>query len=368
MNGILTDGSLGRARTYSAHITGPTPDIVLESLRWTNIAWQRTLSGASTASVDCPARQLIDADGRQLDAWSNGLAIYRNDGRVWWGPIRMAQVAAGQDVCKVQAVDALGLTAKRLYDRDAEFIDVDVAMLVATLLDAAGDLRGLETPEWGTGITVSRVYQKADYQTIEDMLNEFGNLARWTVVNHELVAVGVDGVTNGLPTVYGMFTDSAFVERPGFDIVGDERANEIVIPGGGSGEAGFRLAWRATGAAGDEGRLTRVVSAQLYHPVEGLQFDWDEFYGAMANRMLDTWSNSPVVIHTTGLTPSAPIDIETMIPGTAWQIAIAKGGFPALNTQQILESVDVNVNATDEGITEEVVPTLIPLSTFELQL
>jgi hypothetical protein len=143
---------LGHVESYEAAVTGPTPDEQVQRLDWGSISWNRLRSEVSESTVTCPVPNLIDHRGRSISTWRHGLAIYRNWERVWWGPITRISTQPGGDMATVQAHDAVALTSKRVVEQHRELTNVDLGTVFATLLDLAGDLRGLTTesvPESG---------------------------------------------------------------------------------------------------------------------------------------------------------------------------------------------------------------------------
>jgi hypothetical protein len=165
--------------------------------------------------------------------------------------------------------------------------------------------------------------------------------------------------------IYGLFTDEAYTSRPGFTIDGFAQGNNVIIPGADSGEAGFRRLWTASDVTLLDGVLTYVDVNPLYRPQSDGPIVADGVFQQRADTVLAMRRNAPVIFSGGILSPSAPVTVDTLFPGSLWAIDLAEVGVSQLLDVHRLKRVDVTVSAGSGGIVEQVSPTLIPLGSDE---
>ena len=396
---ILTSESnltFGCAEEYTVVLTARDLETYAAEVRWSTLQWSRVLDEVSTASVIVPdvfaGMKCNIAFGSEIVPWRYGLRIERNGTEVWAGPItsltRPSRNGAGADYVEIQASDAMAWMGKRTPTQDLSFVDDDAGTVFKAVLDDAtslDNLFGLECPDFTTGYTMTRDVLAYDFEYSLDVLTELGNSAvDWFMIGKKLAVYDVDllgwyvvtdGVKELLATtddpygryVYGLFTDEAFIQRPGFSIDGMAQGNNIYVPGTDSGEAGFRRYWTASDVSALDGLLTYVDVNSLYRPQEGTPITSVGVFQQRADSLLALRSTAPVILSGGALSQTAPVTMDGMYPGSLWAMDLAELGVSQLLDAQRLKRIDVRVDAAQGGMIEQVSPTLMPLGTDESQ-
>jgi hypothetical protein len=390
------DLTLGCAEEYTVIITARDLATYAAEVRWSSISWSRVLDEVSTATVVVPdvfggLRCNIEL-GDAIVPWRFGIRIERNGSEVWSGPItsitRPTRDGAGADYVEIMASDIMIWMAKRTTTASQLYTDQDGGTVFKGVLEDAtqfDNLFDLQCPEFTTGYLMTREILALDFEYTLDVLSELANSAvDYFVYGKELVVYDVadagwfvqrDGVkTRIAPTtdpfgryIYGLFTDESYIARPGFTIDGMGQANNVYIPGADSGEAGFRRYWEASDVNLLDGLLTMVDVNPLYRPQEGLPITADGVFQQRADSMLALRSTAPVIFSGGALSPSAPVTIDGLLPGSLWAIDLAEVGVGRLLDAQRLKQIDVSVSVSAGGIVEQVSPTLMPIGTDESQ-
>jgi len=388
------DVRLGTAEEYTVIITARDLQTYAAEVPWSKISWGRVLDEVSSASVTVPdvfggLRCNIEL-GDAIVPWRFGLRIERNGSEVWSGPItqitRPVRNGAGSDYVEISAQDIMAWMSKRTTAASHLYTDVDGGVVFKGVVDdgtSFDNLFDLQCPEFTTGYRMTREILALDFEYTIDVLNELANSAvDYFVFGKELVVYDTtdfgwfvlrDGVkTRIAPTsepygryIYGLFTDEAYLARPGFTIDGHAQANQVFIPGADSGEAGFRRFWRAQDPDTAFGLLTFVDVNPLYRPQEGLPISAVGVFQQRATSTLQLRRNAPVILSGGTLSPNAPVTIDGLLPGSLWAMDLAEMGVSRLLDVQRLKQVDVDVSLEQGGIIESVSPTLIPLGSDE---
>jgi len=352
------------------------------------------LDEVSTATVTVPdvfggLRCNIEL-GDAIVPWRFGLRIERNGSEVWSGPItsitRPTRDGAGADYVEIMASDIMIWMAKRTTTASQLYTDQDGGTVFKGVIEdgvSFDNLFDLQCPEFTTGYTMTREILALDFEYTLDVLTELADSAvDYFVYGKELVVYDVatpgwfvqrDGVkTRIAPTIdpfgryiYGLFTDEAYISRPGFTIDGMSQANNVLIPGADSGEAGFRLYWQASDVDLNYGLLSYVDVNPLYRPSSDGPIVEDAVFQERADSVLALRAQSIVVFSGGALSPSAPVTIDGLLPGSLWAIDLAEVGVGRLLDAQRLKRVDVEVSVSSGGIVERVSPTLIPIGSDE---
>lgn len=376
------------AEDYTATIVARDLNTVVSTVRFSDLGWGRVLDDLSEATVTIPdklyGRPCEAALSEELEPWRYGLLIERNAQRVWRGPITDITRPPGVDALTITANDKMAWTKKRrLYGSDLEFEGVDSGRAFRRLVERAvgvDNVFGLYCPTVITGHVIYRNVVALDFEWIFDVLAELAQASiDFTVVDDKLVlrhpgvawywAPVPQGSTElieggGDPLSFGPFTDEAFAERPGYQKNGWEQGNDIVVPGADSGEAGFRRYWQQTNGGADprDGVLSYVDVNALYRPQPGTPISTAGIFQQRANALYAMRKYAPQVTMGTALTRQAPVEINQLVPGSVWGIDITESKIPALRAKlQRLARVDVKVTVGDDGVSEEIVPTLIPI-------
>jgi hypothetical protein len=388
------DVTLGCAQEYTVIVTARDLKTYAAELNWSSISWSRVLDDVSTASVVVPdvlggLRCNIELGGA-IVPWRYGLRIERNGTLVWAGPItsvtRPVRSGVGADYVEIEAADVMMWMAKRTTVASQLYTDSDGGVVFKGVIDDAtlfDNLFDLQCPDFTTGYQMTREILALDFEYTLDVLGELADSAvDYFVYGNELVVYDVadrgwfvqrDGVKTRLaPTsdpfgryIYGLFTDDAYVSRPGFTIDGMGQANVVYVPGADSGEAGFRRYWTASDVDLLDGVLVHVDVSALYRPQEGAPILADGVFQERADSLLALQSSAPVVFSGGVLSQSAPVTVEGLLPGSLWAIDLAEVGVDQLLDAHRLKRVDVAVAMSGDGLVESVSPTLIPLGTDE---
>lgn len=393
----LSNATLGCAEEYTVIITARDLVTYAGQVQWSALSWSRVLDEISTASVTVPdvfggLRCNIEF-GDAVVPWRFGIRIERNGELVWAGPIveitRPVRDGAGADYVEIQAEDKMVWTTRRTPTTSTLYTDQDGGTVFQGVLEdavALDNIFNLLCPTFETGYQMTREILALDFEYSYDILQELANSAvDFFVIGNELAVQNAgganpagwyvirDGVQQVLaPTtdtygryIFGLFTDEAWTARPGFTMDGRSQANNILVPGADSGEAGFRLFWTAADVDALDGLLTYVDVNTLYRPQEGIPIVADGVFQERAYSLLAWRRNVPIVVSGGTLSQSAPVTIGTLFPGSLWAIDLAETGLSQLLDVQRLKRIDVTVQISQGGIMESVAPTLIPLGTDE---
>ena len=390
------DVTLGCPEEYSVIVVARDLETYAARLDWSSISWSRVLDDISEASVVVPdslggLRCNLEI-GDSIVPWKFGLRIERNGQEVWSGPIttmerpERADGSGSADHVVIGAHDAMIWTGRRIVTQNLSFTNEDAGVVFRSVLADAMSLdnpMGLEAPQFNTGYTMTREVVQRDWEYVDSILTGLANSAvDYFMLGRELVVY--DGVNfgwfvqrNGTRTriartsdpfgryIFGLFTDEAFNARPSWLLDGLTQANDIIVPGADSGEAGFRRYWRASDVDLTVGLLTRTEVIPLYRPESiGIITD-DQVFQQAADSRLALTINPVSVLSGASLSQSAPVRVENLLPGSLWAIDLGDIGIAGLVDVQRLKAVDVTVEATSGGVIENVVPRLIPLGSDE---
>jgi len=288
--------TIGRPYEYSVIVTARDLRTYGTELRWSQITWSRVLDEISEATVVVPDRFfgpncLIELGG-SLIPWRFGIRIERNGELVWSGPIvnisRPVRDGVGQDYIAITAQDKMTWMRKRLFPSFRSYTNVDAGEIFQqSVLDgtAADNFFGLFCPPFTTNLTMTREIVPLDLEYVSSVLDDLASSAvDWFVIGDDL-AVYDRGSPAGwyvqragqkfrlAPTpdsegryLYGVFTDNAWIERPGYELDGESQANDVYIAGAESGPDGFGALWTSSDVDPLDGLLSYVDVNPLYRP------------------------------------------------------------------------------------------------------
>jgi hypothetical protein len=389
--------TIGCPDEYSAIITGRDLTSYAARLDWSNLTWSRVLDEISSASVTVPdafggLRCNIEMND-VLVPWRFGLRIERNSELVWAGPItsveRPERGGVGADYVTISADDKMAWLSKRTARNVLSFQQADAADVFRTVIgdavsfDNAFDLR---CPSFTSGHSMTRDILPLDFEYTDQIIAELADSAvDYFVFGTDLVVY--DARNPGWWTqrgerktriartpdpygryLFGLFTDEAFAGRPGFTLDGYAQGNNVIVPGADSGEAGFRRYWTASDVDLTDGLLTYVDVSTLYRPQEtGPIFD-DGVFQNRADSLLAWKRTTPATVSGGWLSESAPVTVQSLLPGSLWAIDLAEKGVERLLTVQRLKRVDVSVDANDGSLVERIAPSLIPVGSDETNI
>ena len=293
----------------------------------------------------------------------------------------------------VSAHDILARYKKRLVTDTVSYVytNEDAGRILGGVIYSSAhgfDAWRMPTPSVLTGTAMSREIKARDFELAWDVLKDLFDAAidAW-VYNGALIvfepSIGwrhltVDGETVTLPgpyndvgeLVYGLFTDEAFQRRPGWSINGMAQSNRGWVPGGDSGEAGFRRYWTASAdpTIWELDGVLDIVDVDSLHrasdddtPVE------DTVFQRHADSLVAARAIAPAVITGGTLAEGAPVDVVNLRPGSLWSLDIHDAGRPQLLQIARLKAVDVEVSVDREaGLVESITPTLVPVGFTEM--
>jgi hypothetical protein len=391
-----SDPRLGCADEYTVIITARDLETYAAQVDFSSLNWSRVLDEISEASVVVPdifggLRCNIEL-GSSIVPWRFGLRIERNGQLVWAGPIttieRPERDGGGADFVTISAQDKMAWMTRRTSSNTLNYVDKDAGYVFKDLIEEAttlDNLFNLYCPDFVTGYTMTRDVIPLDFEYIGDILDDLARSAvDYFVIGTDLAVQNQSGgypagwyVNDGTTTrrlyptpddfgryFFGLFTDDAYVKRPGYVIDGLSQANDVYVPGADSGEAGFRRYWSASDVDLLDGILTYVDVNTLYRPQTDEITD-DAVFQERADTILALRKNAPVILSGGTLGQNAPVTVDTLFPGSLWVMDLADHGISQLVDIQRLKRVDVAVQVSENGINETVTPTLIPLGTDE---
>ena len=380
------------AESYSAWITDITYENRVDRIGWSSLSWSRSLDEYSRASVSAPDELggvYCVAKLGGLVPWKFGLILERNDQEVWKGPIRSVSrsprapgSAASVDI---EAVDILGRYEKLplIYGTPAVYEETDSGTVFRDVIvthSATSTTWTLRVPKFNSGTTMSRTLRASDNQSAYEVLKEImDSSADITVINGEIYAFDpergwlraapnydlvVDGPYNAAHEfVFGLFTAEAFSEMPGWSISGSGQGNYVAVAASAIGELGFSKVLTAQDVVSQaEYGVLLLRDQQSVQRADALMpVSEDETLIQRANSMLALHSREPAVVSGGALAEGAPVDVPHLIPGSIWNLDIHDNGYGQLLQQGRLKRVDVSVRQTDEGLIEDISPTLHPV-------
>lgn len=381
------------AESYSAFITDVTYENRIDRIGWSSLSWSRNLDEYSRASVTAPDELggvYCVAKLGGLAPWKFGLIVERNDMEVWKGAIRSVSRPPRSGMTApyivIEAVDILGRYEKLplIYGTPATYENVDSGTvfrdIIVTHAASPSHPWTLRVPKFFSNTTMSRTLRASDNQSAYEVLKEImDSSADVTVVNGEIYAFDpargwmyagpnydlvIDGPYNAKKEfVFGLFTSEAFSEMPGWSIAGGSQGNYVAVSASGIGELGFSKVHVAQDviSQAEYGILLLRDNQSVQRSDADMPVSEDETLIQRANSMLALHSREPAVISGGSLAEGAPIDIPHLVPGSIWNIDIHDNGYGQLLQQGRLKRVDIDVRMTDEGMTEQISPTLHPV-------
>jgi hypothetical protein len=375
---------LGCALSYGVYLTDATYDRVIDRVQWKDLSWERVLDDISTASATLPDElggALCVARLGGLLPWAYGLKIERNDAEVWSGPI--TNVGRQGDNIVVSAQDILVRYRKRFVTRTSphNHDGGDAGVMLAHIFEHAGldaDAWSLPCPEVTVGVPVSRRFLPMEFKYAWDLISELlesavdlfvmnGTLYVWEPgAGWRYQAVykrTLDGAYNSnYDLVYGTFTEQAWTKRPDWSIDGMSQANYVAVPSSDSGEFGYRIA-AVTQSLDSQvafGVLDMVDPNPIELPADQPPTTSNNLLKARANTLAALRAFAPAIIENGTLSEDAPVDMDNLIPGSLWKLDVYDAGYGQLLTVGRLRRVRVTAKVTNDGIDEEVSPTLEP--------
>ena len=378
---------LGCAETYNVYITDDTYENILDVARFSDISWERVEDDVSSASATFPDELggvLCVAKLGGLRPWKHGLLIERNDQQVWNGPI--VNVGRAGNAIHVTAGDVLARYRKRFLLREianpASYTNVDAGRLfhdiITTHAFQPSDRWTPTVPLVQVGSPVTRTLRPREFKYAWDMLHELLDTSLDAYVMNGTLYVWepnagwryqarikrtLEGPYNAnFDLVYGTFTEESFSQRADWTIDGMGQANFVAVPATETGEHAFRSYEAAENVASqaEYGVLDMVDPDQTERPEDKTPTDIEKALQVRADTLLAMRALPPAIIEGGVLSEDAPIDMNHLRPGSIWRLDVFDVGYGQLLQAGRLKRVSVRVTVGDEGIREEITPTLYP--------
>lgn len=198
MSGHLLGSGENRAYVYSRNGRQR-----LAELGGSGLDWGRTLSEVSRCNINVPADRCT-SDLNKIDPWAHSIVVYRDQERVWEGPVRKVQHLTSS--LSITASDVLGWCDRRPTRNQRRLA---ASPVVTELLWAINGAFGTDDPHvlahvlqvGGNGANVVRDLARLSGYTADDLGTLVGLGARYTVIGRRIVAWS-EGTTIGrLPTL-----------------------------------------------------------------------------------------------------------------------------------------------------------------------
>lgn len=236
---------------------------MVKQLKFTSLEWNRAVDDVSAANVILAGIQgkqgtFCCDDANLIVPWKHEIGIYRNEARVWAGPV--INTAATKTGFSVNCRDLMVWMKHRRLRNNHNFVQVDLSSVFnayardALLPDNSMGIVIVATP---CGVKGDRRVLAQQYKMAWPELDELARTGvDWTVVDRQVI---VGNFELQLDPV-GTFTDGSFVEFDEFDVKGDNLVTDAFTVGDGVGEAGASI---VAGYSGGD-RATYGVHEQVY--------------------------------------------------------------------------------------------------------
>lgn len=306
------------------------------------VRWSRVRDDISTATIthgiggiDC-CDQLAD-----LEPWADDVAIYRDGGLVWCGPV--SRVEYQPDQVTVDAFDVLGWLTRRLIHTDQVHVGVDLSDIFAAYWNDAmlpspiPALLDLDP----CGVVGDRTVLAAEYRNAWDVTRELLDTGL------DICALGQRIIGGGLDVGFITMTDQNFSGPIGLIKDGGQYANRAVVKAE-SGVVGI-----AAISPSDPYPLVEIVTedAQVQDVASATAAAQTRIdYSQTVPRRVDTPEGVSLILDET-------VTIDKLVPGLLVQLTTTALCYDRTEAYS-LQRVEVDV-----GETEDVRVTLQPLGT-----
>lgn len=340
----------GENRAYIATRDGRT---MLLEVPLTSIEWSRSLCAISRATLNVAPAKCTPDLGR-VHPWAHSIVVFRNEERVWEGPLRKR--LDSRTGLTMTASDVLGWTERRPIYATREVTGVSVRDEAATIINAAflpddpyvlahvQVLGGVPTVTGDSALTYAEKYGS---QVLADLA---ASGARWTVLGRSILlwdeAYSIGSLLDLSPEDH-LLDDVDVTED------GDLLATDVI-------------------ARNDDGVIARVIQDAGGDPA-------DDFYGAVqqivsssavlpagvtrtAAQTLNRAYPTPISINVpdnAALRCDAPFPIEALVPGMLVPVSTTTATAREVRGTFMLTGLTVKQNA---GSPEQVTITLAPVS------
>lgn len=308
--------------------------------------WSRSPDVTTSASMTIAAPDGCAELFTNIDPSVLEIELHRGDDTVWSGPIsEIVETDVGQ--LSVVAADVSSyVLPRRAEGRTWTGVDASTvaaeALAAALALDDPGEITIEAHP---TGVGVSKTIDPAELTTVEALISELSQaMIDWTVVDRTII-IGGRGTAES-PMLDITLVEDHFDTPP---VVSVERGVTRVIVKGADGVIGM-----AGGPRPEDGVLIERI-------IDDTAITTQADANRAAARILDVIGEPVVTIDgsNTTLRPSAPFDIQTLIPGVEVNVSLGRN----VRYDGVLAIGDVSVSY--DGVTETVSVSLVPTSGVE---
>lgn len=338
-------GQAAGCGSHTAQIVDRDGGIVTDLAVMISVQWIRVLDDTSSATVTViPDGDCCERLGN-VRPWRHTLVISRAGELVWSGPVTRVEWRFGQ--VNVFASDILAWLDRRVPHADYTFADVDLTQIAQTLIEdgfAPDDPGHTVTVMGDSGITGGREYTEDTGQT-GDHLRDLAD----TGLDYTAIGSNIILLPESFDDSIGFLTDQDLPTGLVVAEDGSQLATRVIVHGSDtSGAVGV-----AGGPDAYYGLLERSVDET------SITTDLSAAAAARSRRA----ANYPVPLFLATeeitLSPEAAVDVATLVPGWALDLA---SNITCRPVSQRLKIIGVKVAETGEG--EEINVVLAPLSSL----
>ena len=284
----------------------------------------RVLNDVSTASValkDC-------YDGPPIQPWAHALLFTWDGGYFWHGPVTSVTEDSA-NVVQVVAADIMAWMRKRrlVDDFDSVGAAVDASAAFTTIVSDGFDQDATVSyvvTAATTGVDVERQFLATDYIYVMDAIDELVVTGcDWTVFLNQIICGDIEAT---VAPIFVLNPDHMKV-KPSVTLAGDDQANRLLVVGG-DGIIGSAIATLSTTLYGRLDFIDREADI-IDSPSAA-----DRAQGLMQFR-----AYAPTLIEGIKLLPTAPVQVNDLIPGVEFALNVPGNAVPFIGTARI-ESVE----------------------------
>lgn len=338
----------------------------------TALSWSRRMNDVSTASVTIALNTLDDEFCdciAQINPWEHELAVYRNGVEVWVGPVVNGSIDLAGLTATYEANDLSTWFDHRwveLRDTDTEFEEADISDVYDWLIRHAY-YKEPWNMDWDiprVQIPIDRIYTAADaserwggsFLNVGEEMRALANSGiDSTVVRRTLI--GGDLQTASVPTQ--ILIDQHWAVLPTIEIVGTSMATEVGVGGGNGGYYGWYddQIWIDRSDTDEYGQQFGLLQSFFTAP----ELDEEETTKSpnaitqQAHGLRELKKRPFVYMKGGSLAPSAPLTIDSLIPGAVYAVKLTNTCRVVEETYRLYQ-VDVQYSLAGESVSLELTP------------
>lgn len=342
---IFPRGGYGAVRD----ITGYTYDAPLKELNFSSCRFSRILRQTSSATIE-----LIDECWEQLSdvvPLEHEIAIYRDNVRVWSGPLTGINGSSANDPVTLEAKDVSWWLSRRVLHTSHNYVQTDLAEIFNNLFDDAMISKrynpGVLLSHSDVNIRKDRSYPKTTKTSVLSLMDDLAQAGvPWYAVDRNVIAGGL--VVGDTPVAY--LSDRDFVETITWEINAFEVINRMYAATSGDGEAGPLY----VGIAQDASSVATYGLLEDFVESDANIDTLSEAQIRSAKELVDV--RTPITTFSTGvLSNDAEIEFTDMLPGNIVELSFSIVKFLYTQTLKI-GTVEVSFAAGKENITLGLLP------------